>query len=96
MHWVETSLFIHSNLAETSTRSRSAPNPRYVLERETSIQQEEQAQETQGFFYRSSTSHLEVYVSVEVPTKGGPLHLGHFPPSSDHKDQARVTYSILG
>jgi hypothetical protein len=40
---------------------------------------------------RSSTSHLEVYVSVEVPTKVGPLHLGHFPPSSDHKDQARVT-----
>jgi hypothetical protein len=41
--------------------------------------------------YPSSTSHLEVYVSVEVPTKGGPLHLGHFSPSSDHKDQARVT-----
>jgi hypothetical protein len=39
---------------------------------------------------------LEVYVSVEVPTKGGPLHLGRFPPSSDHKDQARVTYSKLG
>jgi hypothetical protein len=46
--------------------------------------------------YQSSTSHLEVYVSVEVPTKGGPLHLGHFPPSSDHKDQARVTYSKSG
>jgi hypothetical protein len=38
----------------------------------------------------------EVYVSVEVPTKGGLLHLGHFPPSSDHKDQARVTYSNSG
>jgi hypothetical protein len=49
MHWDETSLFIHSNLAKTSTRSRSAPNPRYVLKRETSIEQEEQAQETQGF-----------------------------------------------
>jgi hypothetical protein len=46
--------------------------------------------------YRSSTSHLEVYVSVEELTKDGPLHLGHFPPSSDHKDQARVTYSIDG
>jgi hypothetical protein len=77
-------MFIHSNLAGTSTQSRSAPNPRYVLKIEISMQQDEQAQET----------HLEVYVSVEVPTKGGPLHLGHFPPSSDHKDQARVTYSM--
>jgi hypothetical protein len=42
------------------------------------------------------SSHLEVYVSVEEPTKGGPLHLGHSPPSSDHKDQTRVTYSISG
>jgi hypothetical protein len=46
--------------------------------------------------YRSSTSQLEVYVSVEEPTKGGPLHLGHFPPSINHKNQARVTYSIDG
>jgi hypothetical protein len=45
---------------------------------------------------QSSTSHLHVYVSVEEPTKSGPLHLGHFPPSSDHKDQDRVTYSISG
>jgi hypothetical protein len=29
-----------------------------------------------------------------VTHKGWPLHLGHFPPSSDHKNQARVTYSI--
>jgi hypothetical protein len=49
MHWDETSLFIHSNLVETSTQSRSAPNPRYVLKRGTSMQQDEQAQETQGF-----------------------------------------------
>jgi hypothetical protein len=49
MHWDETNLFIHSKLAGTSTRSRSAPNPRYVLKRETSMQQDEQAQETQGF-----------------------------------------------
>jgi hypothetical protein len=46
MHWDETSLFIHSNLVGTSTQSRSAPNPRYVLKLETSIQQDEQAQET--------------------------------------------------
>jgi hypothetical protein len=45
-------------------------------------------------YYQSSTSHLEVYISVEELTKGGPLDLGHFPPSSDHKDRARVTYSI--
>jgi hypothetical protein len=49
MHWDETSLFIHSNLAETSTQSRSAPNPRYMHKIGTSMQQEEQAQETQGF-----------------------------------------------
>jgi hypothetical protein len=49
MHWDETSLFIHSKLVETSTQSRSAPNPRYVLKRETRMQQDEQAQETQGF-----------------------------------------------
>jgi hypothetical protein len=45
----ETSLFIHFNLVETSPRGRLAPNPRYELKRETSIQQEEQAHETQGF-----------------------------------------------
>jgi hypothetical protein len=89
MHWDETSLFIHSNLAETSPRGRSTPNPRYVHKRETSTRDTR-------ICYRSSTSHLEVYVSVEVPTKGGPLHLGHFPPSSDYKDQARVTYSNSG
>jgi hypothetical protein len=49
MHWDETSLFIHCNLVKTSTQSRSAPNPRYVLKRGTNMQQEEQAQETQGF-----------------------------------------------
>jgi hypothetical protein len=49
MHWDETSLFIHLEPAGTSTRSRSAPNPRNVLKRDTSIQQEQQAQETQGF-----------------------------------------------
>jgi hypothetical protein len=49
MHWDETSLFIHSELAGTSTRSRSAPNRRYVLKRDTSMQQDEQAQDTQGF-----------------------------------------------
>jgi hypothetical protein len=49
MHWDETSLFIHSKLVETSTQSRLAPNPRYVLKRGTSMQQDEQAQETQGF-----------------------------------------------
>jgi hypothetical protein len=49
MHWDETSLLIHSNLAETSTQSRSASNPRYVLKIGTTMQQEEQAQETQGF-----------------------------------------------
>jgi hypothetical protein len=48
MHWDETILFIHSKLAGTSTRSRSAPNPIYVLKRDTSMQQVEQAQETQG------------------------------------------------
>jgi hypothetical protein len=67
MHWDETSLFIHSNLAETSTQSRSTPNPRYVLKRGTSMQQDEQAQETQGFVTRvqphtlRSTSLLTVY-----------------------------------
>jgi hypothetical protein len=66
-----------------------------VLKRDTSIQQEQQAQETQGFV-TGVQPHLEVYISVEEPTKGGPLHLGHFPPSSDHKDQARVAYSIRG
>jgi hypothetical protein len=49
MHWDETSLFIHSKLAGTSTRSGLAPNPRYVLKRETSMQQDKQTQETQGF-----------------------------------------------
>jgi hypothetical protein len=49
MHWDQTSLFVHLNLVGTSTRSRSAPNPRYVFKQETSIQQDEQAQETQGF-----------------------------------------------
>jgi hypothetical protein len=49
MHWDDTSLFIHSKLVETSTQSRSAPYPRYVLKRETRMQQDEQAQETQGF-----------------------------------------------
>jgi hypothetical protein len=49
MHWDETSLFIHLKLTGTSTRSRSAPNPRNVLKRDISIQQDEQAQETQGF-----------------------------------------------
>jgi hypothetical protein len=60
------------------------------------MQQDEHAHETHGFVTGVQTSHLEAYVSVEVPTKGGPLHLGHFPPSSDHKDQARVTYSNSG
>jgi hypothetical protein len=49
MHWDETRLFIHFNLVETSTQIRLAPNPRYVLKRGTSMQQEEQVQETQGF-----------------------------------------------
>jgi hypothetical protein len=46
--------------------------------------------------YRSSTSHLEVYVSVEEPTKGGPLHLGHFPPSSDHKIKLELLTQLRG
>jgi hypothetical protein len=50
MHGDETSLFIHLKLEGTSTRSRSAPNPRNVLKGDTSIQQDEQAQETQGLF----------------------------------------------
>jgi hypothetical protein len=49
MHWDETNLFIYSNLVETSTQSRSAPNLKYELKRGTSMQQEKQAQETQGF-----------------------------------------------
>jgi hypothetical protein len=49
MQWDETSLFIHLEPAETSTRSRSVPNPRNGLKRYTSIQQEKQSQETQGF-----------------------------------------------
>jgi hypothetical protein len=49
MHRDETSLFIYLKLAGTSTRSRSAPNPRSLLKGDTSIQQDEQAQETQGF-----------------------------------------------
>jgi hypothetical protein len=49
MHWDETSLFIYLEPAGTSTWSISAPNPRNVLKRHTSIQQEQQAQETQGF-----------------------------------------------
>ena len=89
-------MFHHLEPLGTSPRSRSTTNPRNVLKGISSIQQEQQAQETQGIFYRSSSSHLELYVSVEEPTKGGPLHLGHFPPPSDHKDQARVTYSITG
>jgi hypothetical protein len=96
MHWDETSLFIHLKLTGTSTRSRSAPNPRNVLKRDTSIQQDEQAQETQGSVTGIQPHTFEVYVSVEVPTKGGLLHLGHFHPSRDHKDQARFTYSISG
>jgi hypothetical protein len=49
MHWDETSLFIHLEPAEISTRSRSAPNPRIELKRYTSIQQEQQTQETHEF-----------------------------------------------
>jgi hypothetical protein len=49
MHWDETSVFIHLKLAGTSTRSRLAPNPKNVLKRDTSIQQDEHTQETQGF-----------------------------------------------
>jgi hypothetical protein len=44
-----TSLFIHLELAETSTRSRLTPNPRNELKGYTSIQQEQQLQEEQGF-----------------------------------------------
>jgi hypothetical protein len=47
MQWDETSLFLH--LAGTTQRSRSTPNPRNELKRYTSIQQEQQSQETQGF-----------------------------------------------
>ena len=96
MQWDETSMFLHLEPVRTTPRSRSAPNPRNELKRYTSIQQEQQSQGDTRICYRSSTSHLEVYVSVEEPTKGGPLHLGHFPPPSDHKDRARVTYSITG
>jgi hypothetical protein len=49
MHWDETSVFIHLEPAGISTRSRLAQNPRNVLKRDASIQQEQQAQETQGF-----------------------------------------------
>jgi hypothetical protein len=42
-------MFIHLKLARTSIPSSSAPNPRNVLKGDTSIQQDEQAQETQGF-----------------------------------------------
>jgi hypothetical protein len=41
MHWNETSLFIHLEPVGTLTRSRSTPNPRNVLKRDTSIQQEQ-------------------------------------------------------
>jgi hypothetical protein len=44
-----TSMFIHLEPAETTQRSRLAPNPRNELKRYTSIQQEQQSQETQGF-----------------------------------------------
>jgi hypothetical protein len=75
MHRDETSLFIHSNIVGTSTQSRSAPNPRYVLKRETSIQQDEQAQETQGFVTRvqphtlRSTSLLRYPQRVDLYTQ---------------------------
>jgi hypothetical protein len=46
--------------------------------------------------HRSSTSHLEVYVSVEEPMKGEPLHISHFPPFSDHKDRARLLTQSRG
>lgn len=38
--------------------------------------------------------HIETYVSIEVPTKGGLLPLTLFPLPRDHKDQARV-YLLL-
>jgi hypothetical protein len=49
MQWDETSLFIHLEPAGTTQTGRSAPNPRNELKRYTSIQQEQQPQETQGF-----------------------------------------------
>jgi hypothetical protein len=69
MHWDETSLFIHSNLAETSIQSRSAPNPRYVLKRGTSMQQEEQAQETQGFVTRVKPHTLRSTSPLRYPQR---------------------------
>jgi hypothetical protein len=87
-------MFIHLKLAGTSTRSRSTPNPRDVLKGYSSIQQDEQAQGTQGFV-TGVQPHTLRSTSL-LRTKGGPLHLGHFPPSSDHKDQGRGTYSISG
>jgi hypothetical protein len=69
MHWDETSLFIHLKLARTSTRSRSAPNPRYVLKRDTRIQQEEQAQETQGFVTRVQPHTLRPTSPLRYPQR---------------------------
>jgi hypothetical protein len=69
MHQDETSLFIHSKLAGTPTRSRLAPNPRYVLKRDTSMQQDEQAQETHGFFTRVQPHTLRSTSPLRYPQR---------------------------
>jgi hypothetical protein len=81
-------MFHHPELVATSPRSKSVTNPRNELKRISSKQQEKQTQGNTRICYRSSTSHLEVYVSIKEPTKCGLMHQATFPLSSDHKDRA--------
>jgi hypothetical protein len=96
MHWGETNLFLHLELTGTTPLSRSATTLEMSSREFQAYNKSNNHKEDTKICYRSSTSHLEVYISVEEPTKSGPLHLGHFPPSSDHKDRSGFTYSISG